>query len=397
MYLKEKLIRFLKVKNVVLVILGVFLSAFCVETMTELTVYYFGDWDTILHARRTPESVVFFLLGLLLIAYSRVSRYLIRDANYFSGYFEGDLSGYIEYEELAEVTGRTAARIRRRLKLLRRCYMKKFQFVPSSEGPWKERIELYSKKVSCSCRSCGGEIEKRVFFTGECPYCGSSDLSAKVVSGERFYCISDDKKRRVNDPSYYEGRGLGGKKLWLTIGLAVALAFVLIFTMMLVDQLVHYNDPEYLKKELFADNHRSSYELIHKHMQGLIILAAFSIVAIGAAIPVLSSRLALVRKAKRFARFFSRVSTPYVAYAELSKTGSGDPKRELRGVVRAIREGCLRGCSPEMHSGPLRIGLAKQIVKDRCPSCAAPITGAVDEHYTCKYCGNLIMGVIRKR
>lgn len=396
MYLREKWIRFLNVKNVVLVILGVFLSAFCVETMTELTVYYFGDWDTILHARRTPESVVFFLIGVLLIVYSRVSRHLIQDARYFSGYFEGDLSGYIEFEELAEVTGRRVPQVRRRLKLLRRLYMKRFQ-ITRPEGWGKECVELYSKTVTCTCRSCGGAMEKRVYFTGECPYCGSSDLTARVVSGENFYFISDDKERPVNNPSYYEAGGLTRKKLWLTLGLILALILVAIFVMMLVDQLVHYNDPEYLKKELFADNHRSTYELIHKHMDELIILAAFSIVAIGAAIPVLVSRLALVEKARRFARFFSRIPTPYVAVSELSKTGSRDPRKELRGVVKAIREGCLKGCSPEKHGGPLRIGLAKQIVKDRCPNCAAPITGAVDEHYTCKYCGSLIMGVIRKR
>jgi hypothetical protein len=395
MYLREKRIRFLNVKNVVFVILGVFLSAFCVETMTELTVHYFGDWETILYARRTPESAVTFLVGVLLIVYSRVSRRMIQDARYFSRYFEGDLSGYIEFGELAEVTGRKVPQVRRRLKLLRRLYMKKFECTRTETG--REIVELYSKTVTCTCRSCGGAMEKRVYFTGECPYCGSSDLTARVVSGESFYFISDDKNRRVNDPSYYEGRGLNGKKLWLVIGLSAAAIFVAIFTMMLIDQLVHYNDPEYLKQELFADNHRSTYELIHKHMREMIILASFSIVAIGAAIPVLLSRLVLVEKARRFARFFSRVSTPYVAVSALSKTGSGDPDRELRGVVKAIREGCLRGCSPEKHGGPLRIGLAKQIVKDRCPSCAAPITGAVDEGYTCKYCGNLIMGVIRKQ
>ena len=184
-YLRSKLIRFLKLKNLLFVIVGVFFAAFCVETMTELTVQYFGDWETILTARRTPESAVLFLAGMGMILYSRISRRLIQDANYFSRYFEGDLSGYIEFEELAEVTGKTASQIRRRLKLLRRIYMKKFQFVKTAGG--SERIELYSKKVSCTCRSCGGELEKRVYFTGECPWCGSSDLSAKTVFRRAFF------------------------------------------------------------------------------------------------------------------------------------------------------------------------------------------------------------------
>ena len=396
MYLREKLIRFLKVKNVVLVILGAFFAGFSVESMTELTVYYFGDWETILYARRTPECAVFFLVGILLIVCSRVSRRLIQDATWFSGYFEGDLSGYIEYEELAEVTGRTPRQVRARLKLLRRLYMKKFRFsVPQGYGA-RERVELYSKTVSCSCRSCGGEIEKRVYFAGACPYCGSSDLSARVVSGEHFFCISDDANRRVNDPAYYKNRRLLHSEFWLTLGLCIALFFVLLFLSMLIYYIAHYNDPEYLKKELFADNHLSSYDLIHKHMREIMISSAFSVVVIGTAIPVLLTRLSIVRKAKRFAKFFARFREPYVPVSELSKTGSGDPRRELRGVVKAIREGYLRGCSPEKHGGPLRIGLAKQIVKDRCPGCGMPITGAVDANYVCAYCGRLIMGVIRK-
>jgi DNA-directed RNA polymerase subunit RPC12/RpoP len=42
------------------------------------------------------------------------------------------------------------------------------------------------------------------------------------------------------------------------------------------------------------------------------------------------------------------------------------------------------------------VALAKQIVKDRCINCGAPIVGAVDEHYKCNYCRNMIMGVIKK-
>ena len=60
-------------------------------------------------------------------------------------------------------------------------------------------------------------------------------------------------------------------------------------------------------------------------------------------------------------------------------------------------EGYLRGCSPEKHGGVLRISLAKQIVKDRCPGCGAPIVGAVTENYACRYCGRIITGVIRKK
>ena len=63
MYLKETLIRVLKVKNVILLILGIFLVSTSVAILLELIVQYFGDWFTILHARATPECVIFIALG----------------------------------------------------------------------------------------------------------------------------------------------------------------------------------------------------------------------------------------------------------------------------------------------------------------------------------------------
>ena len=50
MYLKNGLISFLKVKNVILLILGIFFTAASASNMIELIVYYFGDWFTIIHA-----------------------------------------------------------------------------------------------------------------------------------------------------------------------------------------------------------------------------------------------------------------------------------------------------------------------------------------------------------
>lgn len=395
MYLREKWIRFMKIKNVLLIITGVFLALVAVNYAATLLLSYWGDWYTIRHARGTPGSILDFILGLLLIAWSRRSRTLVNDASFFSRYFEGDLSGYIELRELAEVTGRSVPQIRRRLKLLRRLYMRKFSFTrPGERG--EEQVELYSKTVTCTCRSCGGAMEKRVYFTGECPYCGGSDLTARVVSGEHFFCIYDDEKRRVNDPSYYEGSSLSRRSALLTVGLVLAALLSLICVLMFFSTLARDNDPTYLKKLLFADNHLSTYELIHRKLRQDMKFNVVVFAAVFPAIPVLLKRLRGIEHAKRFARFFARVETPYVAAAELSKTGSGSPKKELRRLAGAIREGYLKSCAPEKHGGPLRIGLAKQIVKDRCPNCGSPITGAVDESYTCKYCGSQIMNVIRK-
>ena len=58
MYLKNGLISFLKVKNVILLILGIFFTAASASNMIELIVYYFGDWFTIIHHRRIDDRML---------------------------------------------------------------------------------------------------------------------------------------------------------------------------------------------------------------------------------------------------------------------------------------------------------------------------------------------------
>ena len=395
MYLKEKRIRLLKVKNVVFIVAGAFLIMVSVVYMMTILMQYWGDWFTIRTARGTPDSILFFAIGLLLIVCSRVSRMLVNDASFFSRYFEGDLSGYIDFEELAEITGKSPAWVQRRLWLLRWLYMKRFSLVHSGSGAG-ERVELYSKTVTCTCRSCGGELEKRIYFTGECPYCGSSDLSARVISEEHFLCIYDDPNRKVNDPSYYEGPRLRSRKTLAAIGFGLALFAIAISSLFFMDQVIHYNDKDYLRKIILSGGHLYSTELIHKHMRDNMIFSGTVFLVVLPAVPMLLSRLLGLKRAECFSQYFSKISSPYVDAVSLAKADGGTPERAMRGLVKSIREGYLKGCAPEKHGGPLRIGLAKQIVKDRCPSCASPITGAVDETYVCQYCGNRIMGVIRK-
>ena len=64
MYLRNGLIGFLKVKNIILLILGIFFAAASASNMAELTVYYFGDWYTIINAESTPGSIALFLIGV---------------------------------------------------------------------------------------------------------------------------------------------------------------------------------------------------------------------------------------------------------------------------------------------------------------------------------------------
>ena len=67
MYLKSKWILVLKFKNVLFFLAGLFLTIMAVWDVVSLTVYYSGDWDTIIHARSTPESAVDFMIGCILL------------------------------------------------------------------------------------------------------------------------------------------------------------------------------------------------------------------------------------------------------------------------------------------------------------------------------------------
>lgn len=407
MYLRNGLIGFLKVKNIILLILGIFFAAASASNMAELTVYYFGDWYTIINAESTPGSIALFLIGVMMIICSRGSRRLINDACFFSSYFEGDLNGYVDFAELAEITGKTTAQIKSRIALMQLLYMKNFKVIKTVNYRYPEIIELYSKTVTCSCRSCGGWMEKRVYFTGMCPYCGSSDLTAQVVSGQRVYFICDNANRKPDNPDYYKAPSLNGKRIAYAVGFGIALFFVLIFLIVFLNFVSNYNNEAYLRETLLSGRSYSSFELIRASLMNVIIFSAFGLVSVGSALVFTFVRMLSIENAQRYARRFAQSPTPFISISELAQisransppgqSSSITPEWVYKKIVKSIKEGYLRGCSPEKHGGMLRIALAKQIVKDRCPGCGAPIVGAVTENYACRYCGRIITGVIRKQ
>ena len=402
MYLKNGLISFLKVKNVILLILGIFFTAASASNMIELIVYYFGDWFTIIHANSTLGSVFLFIIGVLMIVCSRGSRRLINDACFFSSYFEGDLNGYVDFAELAEVTGRTTSQIKSRIALLHLLYMKNFRVIKTVNYQYPEIIELYSKTVTCSCRSCGGWMEKRVYFEGRCPYCGSSDLTAQVVSGQRVYFINDNTTRKPYNPAYYEGSPLQPKRIGYAVGFGIELFFFLIFLIVFLTMVNNYNNEPYFR-DMFS-NSMTSFSLFQSGLLNAIIFFAFALAAIVLTVPITFSRMSNIEHSQSLARDFAQWQKPFISLQEFDRMqrekcsySTIPPEKRYKNIVEAIKEGYLRGCTPEMHGGVLRIALAKQIVKDRCPGCGAPIVGAVTENYSCRYCGRVITGVIRKQ
>ena len=402
MYLKNGLIEFLKVKNVILLILGVTFTSISFSLMTQLVVGLHGDFLSIIRAGSLIAAFVFFVFGVSMIVYSRISRMMINDAVFFSGYFEGDLNGYVDFAELAEVTGKTPEQIQSRLRWLRPLYMQNFRVIKTVNYRYPEIIELYSKTVTCSCRSCGGWMEKRVYFEGRCPYCGSSDLTAQVVSGQRVYFINDNTTRKPYNPAYYEGSPLQPKRIGYAVGFGIELFFFLIFLIVFLTMVNNYNNEPYFR-DMFSSS-MTSFSLFQSGLLNAIIFFAFALAAIVLTVPITFSRMSNIEHSQNLARDFAQWLKPFISLQEFDRMqrekysySTIPPEKRYKNIVEAIKEGYLRGCTPEMHGGVLRIALAKQIVKDRCPGCGAPIVGAVTENYSCRYCGRVITGVIRKQ
>ena len=402
MYLKNGLIQFLKVKNIILLIIGVALTAGSFSAMTQLIVGYSGNWSMIVRAGSFLGSIIFFHIGVLMIAYSRISRKLINDAVFFSGYFEGDLNGYVDFTELAEITGKTPAQIKSLIGLLRPLYMQNFRIIQTKNYRYPEIIELYSKTVTCSCRNCGGWMQKRVYFEGRCPYCGSSDLTAQVVSGQRVYFINDNVNRKPNAHFYYEASPLQSKRISYAVIFGIELFFFLIFLIVFLTMVNNYDNEPYFR-DMFSSS-ITSYDLFQSGLLNAIIFFAFALAAIVLTVPITFSRIMNLEAAQGYAREFAQWPKPFLSLQEYDRMqkarypfSSITPETRYKHIVKAIKEGYLRGCTPEKHGGVLCIALAKQIVKDRCPGCGAPIVGAVTENYSCRYCGRIITGVIRKQ
>ncbi len=396
MYLREKRIRILKVKNVILVVFGLFFVAVSVGVMVSLISFYHDDLETVLKARATPDCVKATILGVIFLLIAGISRRLIGEANIYSSYFEGDLSGYIKYSDLAEVTGKSTGMVKLQLHLFRRIYMKGYELEMVEQT---EQVVLNSKKCMCECRHCGASIEKRIYFTGVCPYCGSSDLFAKVLSDSRFYSIRNEMSEGIKNPEFYSLKNIKVKKNLFKLYLCLGASALAIGVLICLENLAAYNNKEYLKEVLLSGkSHYSSYELIKAEIMDSIIWGAVLALAF---VPVIINRgkkIKYIFVADDCSQYFSQCKTPFVNAENLPVAkNESNRKTGLKLVRGALRQHYLSNCTFEKHDGVLKVALAKKIVKDECPSCGGPIVGAVDEQYQCRYCGTVIMGVVHKK
>lgn len=394
MYIRDKLIKFLKIKNVIFIIAGIFNVAVSAYTLISLFSTY-RDMEIVMEAKAAPGSIMSIKIGIILLIIAVISRHLIGDANFYSSYFEGDLDGYIKYSDLAEVTGKNKYIVMLQLCFFRLIYMKGYTLKFSDNS---EQVILNSKKCLCECKNCGAPIEKRIYFTGICSYCGSSDLFARVLTDNKFYSIQNNVSDGVKKPGFYTSKNLTLRKVLFPIFLVLGLSVVCILTMMCLDYISKYNDKDYLTEVLLSGKSYSSFELIKREIMDMII---WDIVFIIAFIPLICSiikKMICVYTADDCSCYFSRCKTPFVDIEKLPiRKKKSSEKRKVKSVNSALRHRYLINCTFEKHDGNLKLALAKKVVKDQCPSCGAPIVGAVDEHYKCKYCDNIIMGVISKK
>ncbi len=393
MYLKSKWITFYKVKNAILSILGFFEIATSIFVLSSLVATYSEQLEVVLQARAFPECVVSIIIGIICFLIVLLSRKMIGDAYFYSGYFEQNLTGHITFEELELVTGKAAFWISLEIPFLRFFYMKKFE-LKTQNG--KYQIVLYSKRVTCECKSCGAVIEKSTYFAGQCKFCDSSDLFARVLTEDCFYSISSEFKENRSKKKIYENGNLETKRSGFLVCMTVFLIVLVINIIMLLDSMAKYNDMDYLREKLFAGG--GSYALIRGDLADLMIWAVVWGIVFAIGICILMARNDSVGVARNCAVFFAEKKKPFVAIDEMAKPlVSSERKRIVGRMQKAIRRGYLRNCTFEVHDDVLKIALQKKITKDRCPTCNGAIVGAVDEKYQCKYCGNLIMDVVQKK
>lgn len=391
MYLREKLIKVLKVKNMLLKIFGWFNFFLAIYLIAAMFAYYYDDVETAMRARATSDGVVSLVLGVAALIIAALSKKLLGEARFFSSYFEGDLDGYISYSDLAAVTEKSVGITAMEVKLCKILYMKGFTIDDSNTN---YQIILDRKTYSCQCRNCGAPIEKAMYFTGKCAYCGSSDLHAGVVTNNRFYSISSHVSEGMNNPEFYTIPRLHKKCIGKIVSLGLTVFMTLILFIYSVSTISHYNNKSYMREQILSGK-GYSYDLINRNTMdnfifGIIFCVGFAIVTYFTIRKFIS-----ILTAKKASDYFAECKRPFVEAKGLSKRLNR--KKAFAAVDEALRMGYMKNFTFEKHDKEVKIALAKQIVKDKCPSCNGPIIDAVDENYTCQYCGSRIMGVVTKK
>ena len=388
MYVKPKVLKAVKIITIIMLIIAGIQLVLAVPYIVSEFAYYADDPATAWSAVSMKECIVMTIVSIIFIIAVFLLRRMVWNANFYSSYFEGSLDGLTKYQDLADVTGYPASRVKSQLTFYLKFLMKGFKIQ-------KENVELDSKKVLCECKNCAAGFEKRIFFTGKCPYCGSSDLRAKIIAEGKFYSISHDDVNAKKAVDYYKDKNLGNKQILFNILGFIGVSVCVILFIVAFSTISHYNDQEYLRKVLLDPESTigRSYDLIKKDMVNNF-LYDFLIALILTPFTILRLRKAnIAGKADAAAECLKKMTKPYIPQQELPADLAANKLKSFR---NGIKYRYIRHAALEVHEDQLTIAVGKKIVKDTCPSCGASITDPVDETYACKYCGNRIMNTVVK-
>jgi len=124
--------------------------------------------------------ILLFLVIHILLILKAIKMKKFTDMVYFyARYFEGDLDGYIFIANMVNLAGKDEFTIYRDLnRMLKKGILTNF-FIRDYNG--RKQIVLESMIKKCECKNCGAIIDKRIFFTGVCPYCNGSDIFAETI------------------------------------------------------------------------------------------------------------------------------------------------------------------------------------------------------------------------
>ncbi|MBE5885491.1 MAG: hypothetical protein E7284_03705 [Lachnospiraceae bacterium] len=399
MYLRNKAILIYKIKNVIFNIIGCLWVLVSTWNILSLISTYWNDLETVFYANSFWGSVIRFPIAVILLILAGISKRWIGDAVFYSGYFEGNLDGYISFQELEKTTGNPAWWIQVQLAFFPYVYMKNYK-IQSIDNV--STIVLNSKTSTCECRNCGAIIEKKDYFTGSCKYCGSSDLFARVLTKDGFYSISNERAKENHNISFYNKKSYPFMKLLFLVGPAIGVAVIVICLFMSLDNASKINDEEYIREYQYesieSGQAPSTAENIQNDLMDLVIMGVMGSIVLTPVVIIGFTRTGSVMALESCGYFFEGCKQPFVDITEVPIVRKKMyPGMGIRTIRSAMRFGYLKNCTLDMNEGNLRVALARKIVKDACPHCNAPIVGAVDANYTCKYCGKTIMGVIERK
>jgi Zn finger protein HypA/HybF involved in hydrogenase expression len=174
MYINASRVKIKKVKNEILLAVGI--AGLIIFGGTFIFCLFENEYNS------EVISFIFMMISILIIYKAIKNRTIISSIYFYYRYFEGDLNGYINISDMVNVIGKSENEIKNELtKLLKKKYMENFIIKQNQEG---YQVILQSKTEKFECKNCGAIINKSVHFTRTCPYCGGSDLFAKLIKKE---------------------------------------------------------------------------------------------------------------------------------------------------------------------------------------------------------------------